>query len=83
MLFGELYALYRVMRRVYVPARVSVEHWSKILELARSERVSGQSALNLVVERGLVGAAAHELSRLSAERLGAGVEGELRKVLRS
>lgn len=71
------------MRRVSVPCRLSVEHWSRVLDLARSDGVSGQRALNLVVERGLVGSASHDLSRLSGERVASGVGAELAEVLRS
>lgn len=71
------------MRRCSVPCRLSSEHWSRILDLARSEGISGQSALNFVIERGLQGSAAHDLSRLSAERVAIGVERELREVFGS
>ena len=70
------------MRSCSVPVRLSIDHWCRITELARTTSVSGQVALNSVVERGLRGEAAHELSRLSDERAG-GLDAELRQAHRA
>lgn len=71
-------------RQVYISARLSPEHWVRILDVARSERLSGHRALSLVVERGLQGSGVVEQMRaLSGERLASGVERELKEALRS
>lgn len=76
-----MHFLYMV-RRVYISARLSPEHWVRVMDLARSEGISGQVALDRVVERGLSGPVAHELRMMSAERVASGIERELREVLR-